>query len=313
MHAARACHCRSIWQGSTCREGLGRRRMVSKGRREEGGGIRQTKTCFKWWDMSRRASLHTASWPLRPSVLFLYGNLSIVAILPLGVCPGYPFFCIICCLPVVDMTSDRLWERRPSPQISRCVSHTLVSNASYSSLLKPPINLRMSECDRERERETEREEGRGRKKGALERAVYFARLTENSPKCWVGIMLSNIDCDFLGEKQPALVNLEWLWNNLDPPPHIVECQKRNALQQFRAALQSRTQTIENDKSISKFLQFKNVTSLTPTLHLCLPGSSHWRLLRVCMLVQRWPEPALCSQMVYQWLIIRHLKNEEANC
>lgn len=87
---------------------------------------------------------------------------------------------------------------------------------------------------RERQRETEREEGRGRKKGALERAVYFARLTENSPKCWVGITLSNIDCDFLGEKQPALVNLEWLWNNLDPPPHIVECQRRNALQQFIA-------------------------------------------------------------------------------
>ncbi len=103
------------------------------------------------------------------------------AFLPLGDCPAWPFLYIICCLPVVDMTGDKLWERRPSPLISRCVSHTLVSNASYSSLLMPPINLRMSDCDREkRETEGDRKGGGegGRNKGVLERAVYFARLTE---------------------------------------------------------------------------------------------------------------------------------------
>lgn len=159
-----------------------------------------------------------------------------------GDCPGLPFFYITRCLPVVDMTGDRLWERRPSPTISRCVSHTLVSNASYSSLLMPPINLRMSDCDRGK-RETEgdrkgREEGA--KVGGIRGELFILQdWQKNSVKCWVGIMLSNIDCDFLGEKQPAFVNLEWLWNNLVPPPHIVECQKRNALQQFIAALYSR--------------------------------------------------------------------------
>lgn len=162
---------------------------------------------------------------------------------------------------------------------------------------------------RERQRETEREEGRGRKKGALERVVYFARLTENSPKCWAGITLSNIDCDFLGEKQPALVNLGWLWNTLDPPPHIVECQKRNALQQFIAALQNHRQTIWNDRSITKCLRFKMsslflLLSVSVSLDQFSPTVCS---LYVCRLVQHLPEPALQYQMVYQRLIVRHFK------
>lgn len=170
------------------------------------------------------------------------------------------------------MTRDRLWERRPSPAISRCVSHTLVSNASYSSLLMPPINLRMSSCDRERERqrETEREEGRGRKRrGALERAVYFARLTENSPKCWVGITLSNIDCDFLGEKQPALVNLEWLWNNLDPYCGMSEEKCTSAV--HSCTIESYTNHLKWQVNINISV-VQNVTSLTLSLHLCLTAS-----------------------------------------
>lgn len=92
----------------------------------------------------------------------------------------------------------------------------------------------------QQERETEGDrkgKGRGRKRRTLERAVYFARLTENSQKCWDGIMLTNTDCDFLGGKQPALVNLEWLWTNVDPCPHHVKCHNRNAPQQFICILQ----------------------------------------------------------------------------
>lgn len=158
-----------------------------------------------------------------------------ITVLPLGGYAGYSFFCIICCLPVVDVTQDRLWERHPSPLISRCVSHTLVSNASYSSFLMPPSTCEWATVTaRERDRKGK---GRGRKRRTLERAVYFARLTENSQKCWDGIMLTNTDCDFLGGKQPALVNLEWLWTNVDPCPHHVKCHNRNAPQQFICILQ----------------------------------------------------------------------------
>lgn len=129
-----------------------------------------------------------------------------------------------------------LRETSLSTDITPCLSHTCLkclllipSDASHQ-----PANEQLWQGERERQRETETEEGRGRK-GASERPVYFARLTENSPKCWAGITLSNIDCDFLREKQPALVNLEWLWNNL-ASSHIVECQERNALQQFVATL-----------------------------------------------------------------------------
>lgn len=40
------------------------------------GGIRKTKTQFKRWDKSRKASSHSAWWPLCPCVLSLYPNLS---------------------------------------------------------------------------------------------------------------------------------------------------------------------------------------------------------------------------------------------
>lgn len=107
----------------------------------------------------------TLMTPLPPCTLALWQPFHI-AMLPLGVCPGYPFFCIIRCLLVVDMTRDKLSERRRSPPISRRASHTLVSNASYSSLLMPPINLRMSSFDRERGKDRGRQK---RKRGGGER------------------------------------------------------------------------------------------------------------------------------------------------
>lgn len=120
--------------------------------------------------------------PSDPLDLMLDGSLSIwPSILPLGVCPAYPFFFIICCLLVADLTRVRLSEGHFSQLISRCVSHTVVSNASYSSLLMPPLNLRMSSFDKG-ELETEGIRGGGWTR-TLERPVYFASLTKCSLNC----------------------------------------------------------------------------------------------------------------------------------
>lgn len=169
-----------------------------------------------------------------------------------------------------------LRETSLSTDITLCLSHTCLrclllisSDASHQ-----PANEQLWQG----ERETERDEGRGQKGGIRERErpVYFARQTENSPKRWAGITLSNIDSDFLGEKQPALVNLEWLWNNLDWTSHIGECQKRNALQQFIAAAAAAPRKPRTDhpkwQVNLKMSAVQNVNSRTPALRLCLAGS-----------------------------------------
>lgn len=283
-HAATACQCGSGWRGSTCRGWLGRKRMASGGR--GGGG----------WGASGRQkhSLNDGTWagepahtrpydPSAPCVLSLSGNLSTP--------PSCPWVIARVILSSASSVVSQLWiwpetgsERDVPLHWYRAVSLTHLSQMPPTH----PFWCLPSTCEwatvtggRERQRETERQEGRGWKKGALERAVCFARLTENSPKCWVGIMLSNMDCDFLGEKQPALVNLGWLWNNLDPPPpHIVECQKRNALQQFIA--QSHTQSIWNDRPITKFPRFK-MPSLFLFLFLFISVSLDQFSVTLCLL------------------------------
>ena len=176
-----------------------------------------------------------------PPLLILYANLS--------TSPSCPWVIARVTLSSASSVVSRLWiwpetgsERDVPLHRYHAVSLTHLSQMPPTH----PFWCLPSTCEwatvtgLKRETEGDRKgrgEGGGWKKGALEGAVCFARLTENSPKRWVGSMLSNIDCDFLGGKQPALVNLEWLWNNPDPrPPRIVECQEGNAHQQFTAAL-----------------------------------------------------------------------------
>lgn len=229
-HAARACQCRSGWWGSTRTERFWRRRT---GKKREG---RKIKTRLKWSYMNWRARSRSALWPFDPSVLLLCSDLStlpsclwVFALLPSS-------SSVVSWLLIRSETGS---QRDIAPYWYHAVSLTHSSQMP----LTHPFRCLPSTCEwaavtggRRRHRETEREEGKGGQKRALERQrpVYSARMTENSLKCWAMIMLSNMDCDFLGEKQPALVNLEWLWNNLDSS-RIVDCHKRSALQQFVAA------------------------------------------------------------------------------
>jgi len=206
--------------------------------------------------MSWRTSSCWAWWPLWPCVFLLYGNLSTL-----------PSSLWVFALVILSSSSSvvswlLIWPETGSPRetslstnITLCLSHSclkclllILSDASHQ-----PANEQLWQGEREKERE----EGRGQKR-AIERPVYFARLTENSVKCWVGIMLSNIDSDFLGEKQPALVNLDWLWNNLDSS-QIVECQKCTSAV-HSCPVEQRTNHLKWQVNL-KMSAVQNVTSL----------------------------------------------------
>lgn len=120
-----------------------------------------------------------------------------------------------------------------------------------------PSTCKWAAVTGQRETRGDREErGEGAKEG-ITGACLFCKADRKLWSAEVGSCWATPTVTFLGGKQPSLVNLEWLWlwNHLDSF-HIVDWQRRNALQQFMAALWSNAAPIWNDRSIWKCLQFK---------------------------------------------------------
>lgn len=283
----------------------------SKGRGREGGcASGRQKHSLNDWTWVEEPS-HT--WPHDPSAPSVYCLSAVTSPRSRpapGCLPGFSFFLHHLLSPSCRYDQRQaLREMSLSTDITLCLSHTCLkclllipSDASHQ-----PANEQLWQG--ERETETDRKgKWEGAKEGGIRKSCLFCKADRKRSKMLSWTMLSNIDCDFLGEKQPALVNLEWLWNNLDHPSHIVEWQTRNALQQFIALLQSHIQTIWNDRWVSTFLWIR-MSSLLLFLSISVSLDQFSTTLHVCRLVLYWSELTLCYQIVRQRLIIKHLMNK----